>query len=354
MKVWVEALTPKQVLLFSYLQGELKGGEVFLTTRDYDFNVELASRLWKKYYVVGRYGGVEPHEKFYESINRQKVLTKIVLSERPDLHVTFVSPDSTRVAFALRVKTITSSDSPHSDAVSRLAIPLSRKFITPVFLSKHFECYKDLTEIVTFNGLFELAWVLREKPDKRVPLELGLEPFNYVLVRPGEQKAYYYPDPREATSTPLRIIRQVLEQTSFDVVVYPRYPDQARFFGKTLSRWSTRVKILEKPTHFVSLEFYARLVVSGGGTMATEAALLGTPSVSTYPGKLEVHEYLRGQGFPLFKAPVNPRVIGRIISREPSEEERQVYLKRVQSLMEDPIKVFSREIQKLLDESFKY
>ncbi|UNQ72891.1 DUF354 domain-containing protein [Infirmifilum sp. NZ] len=348
MKIWVEALTPKQVLLFSYLQKELSGAEVFLTTRDYDLNAALASRLWSKYYIVGRYGGSTPLAKLYESVSRQRALARIVSHERPDVHVTFVSPDSTRVAFALGIKAITSSDSPHSDAVSRLAIPLSNKLVVPEFLAKSFEGYKALVEVVTFKGLFELAWLLREQPDPKVPLELGLEPFNYVVVRPGEHKAYYYPDPGRALTTPLAVCKYVLERTDLDVVVYPRYPDQASLFRRALRRWENRVKILDGPAHFVSLEFYARLVVSGGGTMATEAALMGTPALSTYPGELEVHEYIKTRGFPIFKAPLNSRILNFILSRGGSEAERRAYLEKTRSTMEDPVKVYAREILKTM------
>ncbi|MEZ0345753.1 MAG: DUF354 domain-containing protein [Infirmifilum sp.] len=340
MKVWVDAYTPKQILLFSYLQWALNEHEIFLTTRDYDLNAKLAQTLWKKFFVVGRYGGQTPVSKLRESIARQKALLDIVSSEGPDLHVTFVSPDSTRIAFGLGIPVVTSSDSPHSDIVSRLSIPLSRVFVTPSFLMKNFEKYQGITHVVGFNGVFELAWVLREKPDEKIPLKLGLEPFNYVLVRPGEQKAYYYPDPRYALSQPLSITRLVLERTNLDVLIYPRYPEQLRVYRKALSRWHDRVKVLEEATSFVSLEFFARLVVTGGGTMATESALLGTPSVSTYPGEIEVHSFIRRMGFPLFRTPVSQKLLLRLLSHEPTKEERRRHIEKARRSLEDPISIY--------------
>lgn len=350
MRVWVEALTPKQILLFSYLQGVLGKENVFLTTRDYDLNRQLAQRLWSRYFVIGRYPGATPLAKLGESTRRQEALIRLVRSENPDVHVTFVSPDSTRVAFGLGIPIITSSDSPHSDAVSRLTIPLSRKFITPSFLAKEFDKYHAITEIVGFNGVFELAWVLRETPDIRIPRELGLEPFRYVLVRPGEQKAYYYPDKRGALTLPLSITRLILKTTDLEVLLYPRYRDQAAFFRKTLSEYKDRLKILNQATSFVSLEFFARIVVTGGGTLATESALLGTPAIVTYPGEVETHNFVKSKGFPLFTTPIHLTLLNRLLLHEPKIEERKRYLKKTRRMFEDPIHVYEREIKALAEQ----
>jgi Uncharacterized protein conserved in archaea len=71
-KVWVEALTPKQILLFSYLQRELPNTDFYLTSRDYDLNRELAKELWRKVYIVGKHGGATPYSKVRETIRREK------------------------------------------------------------------------------------------------------------------------------------------------------------------------------------------------------------------------------------------------------------------------------------------
>jgi predicted glycosyltransferase len=349
VKIWVEALTPKQILLFSYIQDIFGRQNVFLTTRDYDLNANLASKRWSRHFLVGRYPGASSIAKTRESIKRQEKLIDIVSSEKPDVHLTFVSPDSVRVAFGLGIPVITSSDSPHSDAVSRLTIPLSRIFVTPYFLLEDFEKYNRLVEVVGFEGVFELAWILREKPDPKVPRELGLEPFSYALVRPGEEKSYYYPSPAFATRMPLSIARMILRRTDLTVIVYPRYPDQALLYRRLLSRWNNRVKILEGATDFVSLEYHARLVITGGGTMATESALLGTPSISTYPGELKVHKFIRKRGFPLYKAPLPQSFIEKLLLLETGPGERERYIQRAKKTLQDPISVFAREITRIIN-----
>lgn len=340
MKVWVEALTPKQVLLFSYLQGELSG-EVFLTTRDYDLNVQLARTLWHRFYVVGVYGGASLEGKLRQSLYRSRRLLEIVKSEKPDVHVTFVSPDSARVAFGLRIPVVAATDSPHSDAVSRLTLPLSRAVVVPKFLENSFSAYAKLTEIVRFEGLFELAHILRGQPREERVLELGLEPYRYVLLRPGEQKSYYYPRSERGLSDPLNIARWILRETDLKVLVYPRYPDQKEAAKRVLGDWSQRVVLLEKPADFLSLEFYAVLVVTGGGTLATEASLLGTPALSTYPGRLEVFDYLKRMRFPLYQLPQPIERVGSLLSRGARPRDWQSVRRRLQQLFEDPVRVIA-------------
>lgn len=340
MKVWVEALTPKQVLLFSYLQDELPC-EVFLTTRDYDLNVDLARALWRRFYVIGAYGGASLSGKLRQSLRRSRELLKIAEAERPDVHVTFVSPDSTRVAFGLQVPIIAATDSPHSDAVSRLTLPLSRSVVIPRFLESDFSAYAKLTNLVAFNGLFELASIFRNEPREEVVRELGLEPYGYVLVRLGEHKSYYYSKPERALGTPLGISRWVLRETGLKVLIYPRYSDQRRAVEAALRSWGQRVVVLERSTDFLSLEFFASLVITGGGTMATESALLGTPAISTFPGKLKVFEYLKSLRFPIYELPRNAGELRRLLSLGSRPRDWRSVSRRLRGAFEDPVKVIA-------------
>jgi len=342
VKVWVEALTPKQIVLFSYLQEELSG-EVFLTTRDYDLNVELAHRLWRKFYVVGRHGGRSLAGKLRQSLERSHRLAQIALIESPDVHVTFVSPDSSRVAFGLSIPIVAATDSPHSDAVNRLTLPLSKLAVIPSFTAQELSTYAGLTNFVTFEGVFELARVFREKePREHHARELGLEPLGYAIVRLGEEKSYYYYlSRRAALDAPLQLATYLLKTTDLDLLVYPRYPDQARAARHALAPWAKRVKFLEGPTDFLSLEFYAVLVVTGGGTMATEASLIGTPAVSTYPGRLSVFEYLKARGFPLYQYPLSTDQLGRLVRRGRQPRSWEQVLARLRGLFQDPVRVLA-------------
>ncbi len=303
-KVWIEALTPKQALLFSILAVELLNDsfEILITSRRYDVVEGIFKNYGLKPIIVGSYGGNSLEEKLQNSLERQRELLKLVSQIKPHIHVTFVSPDSSRIAFGLKIPIVSMSDSPHSIAVSKLVIPISTVFITPDFLTKNFEPYIKLTQIHFFKGIFEIAWINRLKPDSKVPKNLGLKPFNYIVVRPPEIKSYYYPNSfrQNINNVIIKIIEQILEKTDLTVLMYSRYDDQKSYFQKTLEKHSKRVTFLAQATDMPSLEFYSRLVITGGATMATEAALLGTPSICLFPKRLELTEYVSKKGFPLY------------------------------------------------------
>jgi predicted glycosyltransferase len=65
------------------------------------------------------------------------------------------------------------------------------------------------------------------------------------------------------------------------VVLLPRTPAQGDAFAATKG-----IVIPEKPVDGPSLVYLADLVISAGGTMNREAALLGTPTWTTFAGAL--------------------------------------------------------------------
>jgi predicted glycosyltransferase len=335
-KVWVEALTPKQILLFSYLQQELPNIDFYLTSRDYDLNRELAKELWRKVYIVGKHGGATPYSKVRETIRREEKLLTIAREEEPDLHLTFASPDSTRVAFGLQLPVVSCNDTPHSTIVSRLVIPLSSDFIAPQPVAPFFQHYEEFTRIHVFRGVFEYAWVSRFKPSEDILRDYSVEPFNYVFIRPGEQKAYYYRDAIAATILPLKIARHLLRRSSLKLLIYPRYKEQYILYKRELKDTGGRVTFIEKPGVFLNLEYFARLVVTGGGTIATESALLGVPSLTTFPRELEVHTYLREKGFPVYRY-TGLHIIERLLSTKEDIYDREVFLQKARKMFEDPV-----------------
>ena len=75
------------------------------------------------------------------SLERSKALTKRVEKFRPDLLISFCSPEASRVAFGLGIPHIAFSDSPHANAVMRLSLPYTTKLLIPWIIPK-----KDFTK----------------------------------------------------------------------------------------------------------------------------------------------------------------------------------------------------------------
>ncbi len=295
-KVWIDALTPKQALLAVSLARvfEEKGYDVLLTVRDYDYTVRVAEIHGYKPIVVGSYGGGRLVGKLVADVERMKRLIEVVEDEDVEVLVAYPNPSASRVAFGLGIPYVALTDSPHSVIASRLSLPLASYVVFSWCIPRSsIEVYTyPGTRLVQYNGFDELEWIKREKPHREVVEELGLREKEYVVVRLEERLAAYYPREKGVHVSELvfRLSRYV------KVVALPRYNEQwSELIGQR------NVVVLQEPVHGVSLEYYAIAVITGGGTMAREAALLGVPGVNLFPGKLYVDECVRRLGLPLFK-----------------------------------------------------
>ena len=70
-------------------------------------------------------------------MNRTKLLTKKLRKNKPDLLISFCSPEASRVAFGLGIPHIAFSDSPHAKAVMKLSLPYVTKLLTPWIIPKN-------------------------------------------------------------------------------------------------------------------------------------------------------------------------------------------------------------------------
>ncbi len=296
-KVWLDALTPKQALLATSLAKVLlsKGYNVLLTVRDYDYTVRVAEKHGFKPVIVGGYGGSRLVGKLVADLERAKNLVNIVERESPDVLIAYPNPSASRVAFGLKIPYIALTDSPHSIPASRLSLPLADIIVFSYCIPhESIEAYTySRTRLIQYNGFDELEWIKTEKPDIKVIESLGLKEKEYIIVRLEERYAAYYPKDQAVRVS--EIVEKLAGKTT--IVALPRYGDQWEELKEIKN-----VIVLSDPVHGVSLEYYAAAVVSGGGTMTREAALLGVPGINLFPRKLVVDECVMRLGFPLYKA----------------------------------------------------
>jgi len=295
VKIWIDILTPKQALMFGTMAKKLMkmGYDVYVTTRRYDYTLGILDNLGIRYEVVGGYGGATLYGKLKADIRRMNILADLVNSYLPDLLLAYPNPSASRVAYGLGVKYIAFTDSPHSIHASRLSLPLATIVIFPKAIPlDDIKAYvHPTTRLMPYNGVDEVLWIKEFKPNPRELDELGLSPFNYVVVRPAEVHAAYYRFSINFSSLIKRLSSEV------KVLLLPRYrEDYVKFKGMK------NVIIPSRAVYGPNISYYSIMVISGGGTMTREAALLGVPAINLYPEELYVDRYVMERGFPLFKA----------------------------------------------------
>jgi len=292
MKIWLDALTPKQLLFFNSFRNRIKNRKkvkIWFTSRDYEQVTPLIKilELEKEIEIIGSFGGETLEGKLSSSIERMNKLKNRVFEEKPDIVISSGSIEASRIAYGLSIPHICISDSPHSP-IYPLSLPISKILFTPWIIPKKEWIIHGIKKekIHYYKALDPIAWLIDFSPNKSVLKNIGInhdEP--YILVRPPEVFASYLLN----INHPYFLLFYLLKKLpkifpDFKIVIMNRYLNQAKFF-KNLGK---NFILLNKVIEGTSLIFYSSLVISGGGTITQEAALLGIPTISIYPGKLPI------------------------------------------------------------------
>lgn len=342
MKIWFDVITPKQARLMSAIALSLGAGHL-ITVKGLRESVELLKRLKVNYRVLGRYATSNLKDKLLAYAERVELLTDVALEYDPDALISFSSPEAVRVAFGLSIKSITMNDTPHSYHVGRLTFPLSWRVIYPEAIPEHLMirlgASKDI--LVPYKGVDEVAWV-KDFVLSNPPREREFK----VFIRPEESGASYLFGKRGSVA--LELARVAMDEGA-EVIVKPRYQYQVGALKGLKDSGRGRLTVLEEPVDTLELFSRISLVITGGGTMAREAALLGTPSLSVFPlnVKLHVNEYLEQRGFPIWRAVELGKAmrIVRGVLRDP--DSYIVDTRGIISTLEDPRDVVSSVVGEL-------
>ncbi len=349
--IWLDVLTPKQAMLFGSMALELmeNGYSVIITARDYDYTFAVLKNLNIRFIPIGRYADT-PIDKLIEEAKRTIELIEKV--KYFDILISYPNPVASRISFGLGKPYIAMTDSPHSDAPSRLSLPLAHTVVfSKCIPEESIKPYviEGKTRLIQYNGVDELQWIKNFVPNENYIKSLGLEPYSYIVLRPPEIKASYYRD-KDIINIFESILKRILEM-NITIVYLPRYRDDA-IVGKYSHFRSFIVPKQDVGIFGPNLLYFAIATISGGGTMPREAALLGTLGISLFPKDLYVDICIRNEGLPhkrysIFKySDIIDRILSEIryIIKDP--EKFKSIAKYVVNKMEKP----SQTILKLLKE----
>ncbi len=342
-RIWIDALTPKQGRLAACLCLALRerGYEVLVTCREYECTRSTIELYGIEPLAVGEHGGGSRLGKLVADVRRMGSLTEIVRSFEPQVLIAYPNPSAARVAYGLGIKYVALNDTPHAEAANTLALPLCDVLIASECLRGAFDKYLlPRTHVLYYRGVDEVLWVRRFTPTRGALESLGLEERGYVVVRPEELKAAYY----SWRGWGWLELCEELRARGLEVVVLPRYREQR---AEAVKRGYV---VPPACVDGLDLAYHARAVITGGGTMAREAALLGVPSYYTFPLRLRVSEYVSELGFPLYHWRGGPRELAEeIAERGPGELEEA--LRRARELvnrLESPEHVVLRVLERIV------
>jgi predicted glycosyltransferase len=268
MKILINVGHPAHVHFYKNFIWEMenRGHDVTIAAQGKDVTIDLLKAYNFKYeYIGAKYKGTI--KKIFGAIYRDYLLYKVAKRVKPDVLTGILDSYSAHVGIIIKKPSIIFTDTEEAKLSNILTFPFTSVICTP-------SCYlKELgKKNVRCSGYKELAYLHpnRFKPDISVLEELN--------ISPGD---------------PFIILRFISWAASHDIQLKGIKNDTEMEFIKSFERYG-RVfitsereldKKLEKyrlnmpPEKIHSLLHYAQLYIGEGGTMAAEAAILGTPAI---------------------------------------------------------------------------
>ena len=340
MRIWIDILTPKQLLFSEPIVEKLgKKHKILCTTRSYREVSKLAKIRGFELISVGKHGGIGKYMKLEASIFRMRKLLPIIQKFEPELVISFCSPEAARISYGLGVRHVAFCDSPHAESVMRLTVPLVQKLLIPsVIPKKEFSRYGIAESNIISYKAIDASVTVRRKTIQYKKLPFKKPGRKNILIRVEEEEAAY----ASKSSKIIPIISKIIEKFGDEnIVVLGRYESQVKRLQETLGKKATVLKMLfDGKTLLEKTDVF----VGSGGTMTAESALLGIPTISYNAVPNIIEKYLVGHN--LVKRETDPKKIVNYFEKVFRESKNEFVKKAKKELgiMEDPIQKLAQII----------
>ena len=315
MHVWVDLTNAAHVIVLRPLVELLErdGHEVTVTARPLSHTTELLDDWGHPYRAIGRHGGAGRLGKALAASTRTPQLLAFARGKRFDYGLAHGSTDVPPVARVLRFPNTTMFDYEWARLQHELNCRLATRVLVPDAIpAERLAPYgASPPKLVRYPGLKEEYYLAGFEPDASVLAGLGVDAGSpLAVVRTAPSYALYLGG-SENELVP-RVLRRLLEQGA-QVVVLARTDEQRT----ALRALDERLVVPARVVDARSLAGLADVVVSAGGTMIREAAVLGTPSWSIFEGRLgAVDELLEREGRIRFLRDPDELVVEKVTRRE--------------------------------------
>lgn len=244
---------------------------------------------------IGSAFGRSKIKKVLGTVLRAIILWQIVHGRRPILSVS----SSRSCALASRMLNIPSLIMVDYEGVElqsyaklgcRLLVPLAVSISTLAskgISSSNVSFFPGLKEDITFSG--ESAESLDRR--ERLPLDHSKV---LICVRPPSIYSHYQTE--HSTSLYMHVMKRLASESSVHTIILPRTNDELLQHVMKLP-WQNKPFVPTQPLDGTAVVWQCDAVLTGGGTMAREAAVLGVPAYSVFAGAMgDVDAMLVRQG----------------------------------------------------------
>ena len=285
VRVWVDLTNTAHVAVLRPLVEllERRGDEVELTARPLSHTLELLEDWGHPHTALGRYGGAGRLGKARAAAERLPRLLRFGRGRRFDCALAHGSTDLPAACRALGIPNTTMFDYEWASLQHHVNCRLATRVAVPdVIPPDRLAAYGARPpKLVRYPGLKEEYYLATFEPDEGVLRAVGVDPARAVCVVRTAPSYALYLGGSENELLP-RLLRR-LDAEEVQTVVLARTDEQRRAVGALRL---ARVVVPERAVDGRSLVALADALVSAGGTMNREAAVLGTPVWSIFEGRL--------------------------------------------------------------------
>ncbi|MDP9307858.1 MAG: DUF354 domain-containing protein [Actinomycetota bacterium] len=315
-RVWVDLTNPAHVVVLRPLVELLEAGghEVTLTARPLSHTTELLDDWGHPYTAIGHHGGAGRVGKALAATSRTAQAFRFARGKRFDYGLAHGSTDLPPVGRLLGIANTTMFDYEWARLQHELNCRLATRVLIPDAIpAERVERYGARPpKLVRYPGLKEEYYLAGFEPDESVPTELGVDRERILAVVRTAPSYALYLGGSENELLP-RVLRRLVDEGA-QVVVLARTNEQRR----RLRELDAGLIVPNRAVDGRSLAALADLVVSAGGTMIREAAVLGTPVWSIFEGRPgAVDEQLAREGRIRFLRDPAELVVAKATERRP-------------------------------------
>jgi uncharacterized protein len=284
MRVWIDLTNTAHVPVLRPLVEllEANGHDVELTARPLSHTLELLDDWGHPYTSIGHYGGAGRVGKAKAAAGRLRGLFQFARGGRFDVALAHASVDLPPAARLLRIPNATMFDYEWATAQHTVVCRFANRVLVPEAIpaARLARYGARPPKLVQYAGLKEEYYLADWEPDADALKSLGLDRRRVIcVVRTAPSYALYL----GGSENPLldRVLRRLADE-DVQTVVLARTDEQRQ----AVRAVSDRFVVPERAVDGSSLVAFADVLVSAGGTMNREAAVLGTPVWSIFEGKL--------------------------------------------------------------------
>jgi predicted glycosyltransferase len=315
-RVWADLTNPAHVVVLRPLVERLEaaGHDVTLTARPLSHTIELLDDWGHAYTPLGEHGGASRLGKALAASSRTAHALRFARGKGFDHGLAHGSTDLPPVGRLLGIPNTTMFDYEWASVQHHLNCRLATRVLVPDAIpAERLARYgAKPPKLVRYPGLKEDYYLAGFEPDDDVLRTLGLERERVLAVVRTAPSYALYLGGAENTLLP-SVLRRLLDAGA-QVVVLARTDEQRRA-SRALD---LGLVVPDRAVDGRSLVSLADLVISAGGTMIREAAVLGTPVWSIFEGRPgAVDEQLEREGRIRFLRDARELVIEKARDKQP-------------------------------------